>query len=96
MKLTLFHRAELRTYTAPCDVADVEVFDVDGNAAGYIGAAWGTHKPGACVHYTVCEPEEVEDKLAAWGLHRATVEIAPPPLVELDTDEPPPIPDEVP
>jgi hypothetical protein len=70
MKLTLFHRLEKRTYAAPCDVADVPVFFADGMAAGYIGAAWGAHKPGACLHYTVCDPEEVEDKLAAWGLHR--------------------------
>ena len=72
MKLTLFLRLEKRTYAAPCDVADVPVFFADGMAAGYIGAAWGAHKPGACLHYTVCEPEEVEDKLAAWGLHRET------------------------
>ena len=72
MKMTLFHRLEKRTYTAPCDVADVPVFFADGMAAGYIGAAWGAHKPGASLHYTVCEPEEVEDKLAAWGLHRET------------------------
>jgi len=74
MRLTLFHRAEAKAYSAPCDVADVPVLDADGNPAGFIGAAWGEHKPGAVLHWAVVEPEDVEAKLAAWGLHRVPAE----------------------
>lgn len=70
MKLTLFHRAESKTYSGPCDVADVPVLDADGKPAGFVGASWGAHKPGSCLHYAVCEPEDVDGKLESWGLRR--------------------------
>jgi len=74
MKITLFHRAEAKPYSPPCDVADTPVLDLDGNPAGFIGAARGEHKPGAVLHYAVVEPDEVDVKLAAWGLQRVPPE----------------------
>lgn len=70
MRLTLFHRAQSKPYAAPCDVADTPVLDLDGKPAGYIGAAWGEHKPSSALHYAVIEPADVDATLAKWGLQR--------------------------
>lgn len=73
--ITLFHRSDATECPSPCDLADVAVTDGDGNAAGYIGAAWGDHVPQDALRFHVCEPEEVDDVLAGWGLHRPRADI---------------------
>ena len=74
MKLTLFHRAQSKAYSAPCDVADVPVLDATGKPAGYVGATWGEHRPTSTLHHAVIEADEVDAKLAAWGLLRVPAE----------------------
>lgn len=74
MKITLFHRTLSKLYAAPCDVADTPVLDLDGKPAGFVGAAWGEHRPSSVLHYAVIEADEVDSKLAAWGLQRVPSE----------------------
>ena len=74
--ITLFHRDTDAAYDAPCDVADVAVLALDGQPGGYIGAAWGEHTPADVLHFHYCEPEDVDDVLAGWGLNRPE----PPPI----------------
>ena len=72
--ITLFYRATTQIFAGPCDVADVPVFDKSGAAAGFIGAAWGEQDADDTLHVAVCEPDDVDQVLASWGLKRPQVE----------------------
>lgn len=74
--ITLFHRGHSNCCDGPCDVAGSAVLDQDGQPAGFIGAAWGEHTPVDVLHFHHCEPEDVDDVLAGWGLKRPE----PPPI----------------
>lgn len=69
--LTLFHRADQKARAGACDVASQPVQNAKtGAPAGFIGAAWGSHKPGACLHYKTTTPGQVDQVLLDWGLVR--------------------------
>lgn len=68
--ITLFHRDSSDACDGPCDVADVPV-TAGGVAAGFIGASWGEHTPADVLRFHHCEPDDVDDVLAGWGLQRS-------------------------
>lgn len=77
MKLTLFHRSTLNPYPDTfCDTATIGVVYLSGadkgKKAGFVGASWGEHPTAPdCLHVAVLNgPDEVDAKLADWGLQR--------------------------
>ena len=71
MVITLYHRSQNVVTDGPCDLASVKVETVDGQLAGFIGAAWGEHTPVDVLRFHHCEPDDVDEVLAGWGLQRS-------------------------
>lgn len=74
MNVTIYHRQTRETCDGACDVATAPVETMQGATAGFIGAAWGEHEAKNALHVVVCEPDDVDQVLAGWGLKRPQIE----------------------
>lgn len=69
--ITVFWRTDVGERDEECDVASVPVYSIDDDSPhGFIGSAWGEHKPTDVIDYATCEPAGVDDLLLSWGVER--------------------------
>lgn len=91
MGLTLYHRHTYDRYEGTvCDIASTGVISLaDGAKAGFVGAAWGEHPDAPdCMHVAFLDgPDDVDAKLAEWGLARDMNQTDFPPEPPLPDDE---------